>query len=253
MGALHEGHLNLIRACVAKCDITVATIFVNPTQFNNPDDLKKYPRKLEQDLQLLKENGCDVVFAPEQEELYPEAPSLNMNFGSLEHLMEGKHRPGHFSGVGLVVAKLFNIVQPDTAFFGQKDLQQFHVIKKLVDQLNFPIELVMIPTVRERDGLAMSSRNERLGIEQRAVAPSLFAALNMAAEKIKSSIPLNEVRHSVEEYFNEIVDIELEYFEVVTAETLAPVAHINKGDRLALCLACHLGEIRLIDNILIEV
>ena len=253
MGALHEGHLELVRKCRESSEITVATIFVNPTQFNNPKDLDKYPRTLERDLELLNQNGCDIVFAPNSEELYPAIPTLQMNFGSLEHLMEGKHRPGHFSGVGLVVAKLFNIIQPDKAFFGQKDLQQFQVIKKMVSQLNFPVELQMIPIIRERDGLAMSSRNMRLTESQRAVAPALYTSLSIAADQVRRKKPIEKIKSSIEAYFSEIIDIRLEYFEIVEAETLAAVEQINSGDQLALCLACFLGEIRLIDNMLVEV
>lgn len=171
MGALHAGHISLIERAKTENDLAVCSIFVNPTQFNNSDDLKKYPRTLERDCEMLRPVGCDVVFAPSAEEMYPSLPQLKMDFGTLETIMEGKFRPGHFNGVGIVVSKLFNIVKPDKAYFGLKDLQQVAVIRRMVQELSFDLEIIPCPTLRETDGLAMSSRNTRLSPEARALAP----------------------------------------------------------------------------------
>src|SRR6478735_2463281 len=170
MGALHTGHLTLIKEAKAENDLTVCSIYVNPTQFNNASDLAKYPRLLEKDSQLLKEAGCDVLFAPENSEMYASPSELKLEFGQLDKILEGKFRPGHFSGVGLVVSKLFNIVKPDRAYFGQKDFQQFAIISKLNEELLFGISLKAVYIVREEDGLAMSSRNLRLSSEERKKA-----------------------------------------------------------------------------------
>jgi len=171
MGALHNGHLALVNASKNQCEITVVSIFVNPAQFNNAEDLEKYPNTIEKDTALLKAAGCNFLFLPSVKEIYPNTHDLSISFGALENNLEGRFRPGHFQGVGLVVSKLFNICQPDYAFFGQKDLQQFFVINKLIDQLSFPIDLKMVETSREENGLAMSSRNLRLSERDKSEAP----------------------------------------------------------------------------------
>lgn len=251
MGALHKGHLSLIKASRQNCAITVATIFVNPTQFNQSNDIEQYPRDLENDIKKLEIAGTDLLFVPDVKEMYPNEPILSMDFGALEEIMEGKFRPGHFSGVGLVVAKLFNIIRPSQAYFGQKDLQQFIVIKQMAEELCFPIRLNMMPIIRENSGLAMSSRNRRLSERQLGLAANLFKSLNEAKQMLLSGMPVREVIEQTKAYFAEIPDINLEYFDIVDLETLKSINQLNPEEPLALCLACYLGDIRLIDNIVI--
>jgi pantoate--beta-alanine ligase len=250
MGALHEGHQTLISASTAQNDITVCSIFVNPTQFNNPEDLKKYPRNLDQDLALLKESGCSAVFAPSVEEMYAHMPVLSFNFGSLETVMEGAARPGHFNGVGIVVSRLFNIVQPDRAYFGQKDLQQVAIIKQMVKDLAFPIELVICPTLRKEDGLAMSSRNQRLNQNERAEATFIYKILTDAKRVLLEGEKPQMVSEKVKDDFDAHPDFTLDYFEIVNLETLQPVSEISEN-HTALCIAAYIGPVRLIDNILL--
>ena len=252
MGALHSGHLELIKASQQANDFTVVSIFINPKQFNNLEDFTKYPKNIENDLELLADVGCDLVFVPSEIEMYPIAPTITLSFGDLERIMEGKHRPGHFSGVGLIVSKLFSIVQPTNAYFGQKDLQQYHVIKRLVDNLNFDTHLQMVPIVRESDGLAKSSRNKRLNAAQRLIAPTLYEGLKAARQMIASGEDKDDVITRTEDYFSQIQELELEYFDIVEAQSLNSIDTFNEGEPLALCLACYLGDVRLIDNMIIE-
>ena len=252
MGALHSGHLELIKASQRANDVTVVSIFVNPKQFNNPEDFAMYPKNIEKDLELLADVGCDLVFVPSEIEMYPIAPTITLSFGDLERIMEGKHRPGHFSGVGLIVSKLFSIVQPTNAYFGQKDLQQYHVIKRLVDNLNFDTHLQMVPIVRESDGLAKSSRNNRLNAAQRLIAPTLYEGLKAARQMIASGEDKDDVIQRTREFFSQIPELELEYFDIVEAQSLNSIDTFNEGEPLALCLACYLGDVRLIDNMIIE-
>lgn len=249
MGALHEGHLELVKRSVSENDLTVASIFVNPLQFNNPDDLQKYPRTLEADCDLLKETGCDLVFAPSAEEMYDRPPVLKLDFGELEHVMEGAFRPGHFNGVGIVVARLFNMVQPQRAYFGQKDLQQVAVVRRLIGDLAFPIELIPCPTVREADGLAMSSRNRRLSLEHRIRAPFIYQTLTQAKKQLLAGDSANSVREMVRESFAQRPAFLLEYFEIAHAHTLQPADTLQPEGETALCLAAHLDGVRLIDNV----
>jgi pantoate--beta-alanine ligase len=254
MGALHAGHISLIERAKTENDLAVCSIFVNPTQFNNPDDLKKYPRTLEHDCEMLLPVGCDVVFAPSAEEMYPSLPQLKMDFGTLETIMEGKFRPGHFNGVGIVVSKLFNIVKPDKAYFGLKDLQQVAVIRRMVQELSFDLEIIPCPTLRETDGLAMSSRNTRLSPEARALAPQIYKALNLAKEKLQSGESVIEVQATVNEYFAnnpefERADFRMEYFEAADFDNLLPIETKIANGKTALCIAAFLGGVRLIDNI----
>ncbi len=249
MGALHQGHISLIENANLQNDITVCSIFVNPTQFNNPHDLAVYPRTLEADCKMLEEANCDIVFAPSAAEMYPSLPALKFDFGTLESVMEGKFRPGHFNGVGIVVSKLFNIVQPDKAYFGQKDLQQCAVINCLVKDLSFSLELVICPTQREKDGLAMSSRNRNLSEEQRVIAPEIYKSLMSAAELLNNQSS-TVVKQFIKEYFEVIEDIDLEYFEISDFDTLLPIEELSKG-KTALCIAAFMGKTRLIDNIII--
>ncbi|GAB2779635.1 pantoate--beta-alanine ligase [Rhabdobacter roseus] len=249
MGALHEGHLSLIEASRRANDLTVCSIFVNPIQFNNPEDLEKYPRTLDNDRALLEAAGCDVVFAPSAAEMYPTPPVLSLGFGALETVMEGTFRPGHFNGVGLVVARLFHLVQPDRAYFGQKDLQQVAVVRRLVQDLAFPIEVVSCPTLREADGLAMSSRNRRLSPEQRGQASLLSEVLQQAKNSFLNGHSVEDVKAHLRNRLAAFPNFNLEYFEIVHAQTLQPVTEEQEPGATALCVAAYLGPVRLIDNL----
>ncbi len=249
MGALHDGHLTLIQQARQQADVVVCSIFVNPVQFNNADDLARYPRTLDADCALLETVGCDIVFAPSADEMYPEAPSLTLNFGALETVMEGAFRPGHFNGVGLVVAKLFNIVQPDKAFFGQKDLQQVAVIRSLIRNMSFPVELVRCPTVRETDGLAMSSRNRNLTPDEREQATTLFAALTLAHNRLVDGQTPAQTKAAVRDFMSTKPTFRLEYVEIANADTLMPADEVLAPGLTAICIAAHLGKVRLIDNL----
>ncbi len=251
MGALHQGHLALLRASAQDNDVTVCSIFVNPTQFNNPDDYDLYPRTLEQDIELLHSVACDYLFAPNKEEVYPQQSLLQFSFGPLEAVMEGEHRPGHFHGVATIVSKLFHLVQPHRAYFGQKDLQQYAIINQLVQGLSFNLELVRYPIVREPDGLAMSSRNKRLDAVQRQQATSLYKALQLAKEQLGKK-PLYTIKATVEAYLASIAQVQLEYFEVANPDTLQPLAQTENAGEVALCIAAFVGPVRLIDNLLVN-
>lgn len=250
MGALHEGHLSLIRSAKNATDIAVCSIFVNPTQFNNSHDLAVYPRTLEADCALLEQADCDVVFAPNAEEMYPQLPNMTFDFGDLERVMEGAFRPGHFNGVGIVVSKLFHLVQPDKAFFGQKDLQQCAIVNRLVKDLSFDLEFIVCLTQREADGLAMSSRNRNLSPEQRSLAPILYKALQKGKELLNKGQSSVQVKHTIEESIGHIQGIELEYFEIADKDNLNPIEQLVPN-QTALCIAAYLGKTRLIDNILL--
>ena len=250
MGALHSGHLSLIEASKKHNDISVCSIFVNPTQFNNAHDLSVYPRTLEADCQMLESIGCDAVFAPTAEEMYPQLPQIKFDFGDLERVMEGQFRPGHFNGVGIVVSKLFNIVQPDNAYFGQKDLQQCAIVNRLVKDLSFSLILNICPTQRETDGLAMSSRNRNLSPEQRNDAPHIYKALQKAADLLRKNKSSEAVKAFVKQYFEALPNFELEYFEISDFETLQPIDELQKG-KTALCIAAFMGKTRLIDNVIL--
>ncbi|KYG76794.1 pantoate--beta-alanine ligase [Roseivirga echinicomitans] len=252
MGALHQGHISLIEKAKEESDVVAVSIFVNPTQFNNPEDLEKYPRNIERDLDLLSKAGCDIVFTPDVNEMYGSTHDLKINFGVLENSLEGKFRPGHFSGVGQIVSKLFNIFQPHNAFFGQKDLQQFFVIKKLIDQLSFPIDLHMVPTKREINGLAMSSRNERLSQEERLEAGLIYKALQESADAILNNTPINHVIEQTNELFKQNQRLTLEYFEVVETDNFTGISTVSDPRKTALCIAAEIGKVRLIDNLLLN-
>jgi pantoate--beta-alanine ligase len=251
MGALHEGHLQLVRAAAADCDDVVASIFVNPTQFNNPDDLRLYPRLPEQDTALLAGAGCTALFMPTVEEMYPQPTVLHFDFGPLERVMEGAHRPGHFNGVATVVSKLFHMARPHAAYFGQKDFQQVAVVRQLIADLSFDLDLVVYPTVREADGLAMSSRNRRLSPEARAVAPLLYQVLTQAASQVRQGVAPAQVQAQALAALAAEPQFTPEYFEVADAQTLQPLADYAAGRSVVLCVAAHLGGVRLIDNIVV--
>jgi pantoate--beta-alanine ligase len=249
MGALHAGHLALVETAKANNDIAVCSIFVNPTQFNNAHDLAVYPRTLSSDNQLLETVNCDYIFAPSAEEMYSDLPNLKFDFGDLERVMEGEFRPGHFNGVGIVVSKLFHIIKPDRAYFGQKDLQQCAVVRRLIHDLSFDLTLIICPTHRETDGLAMSSRNRNLTEEQRNLAPNLYKTMNLAKEKLLAGEDVQAVKMFVQKTLSEIQGIDLEYFEVSNLDNLKPINDYIAG-KTAFCIAAFLGKTRLIDNLI---
>lgn len=253
MGALHEGHLSLVREATAKCPLVIVTIFVNPTQFNDKNDLKNYPRTLDKDLDLLGTalRNNDIVFIPEIEEVYPEEDTRQFSFGNLDNVMEAAHRPGHFNGVAQIVSKLLHITEPDLAFFGVKDFQQLAVIKALAKQMNNNVQIVSCPIVREKDGLAMSSRNRLLDPEIRKNAPVIFRTLTKAAIMIKE-MDIPEIRSYVWDNINKTPDLKIEYFEIADDVELIPVNHKHSmiaGRKYYGCIAVKAGNIRLIDNI----
>jgi pantoate--beta-alanine ligase len=250
MGALHDGHLELIKASKVENQVTVCSIYVNPAQFNNPSDLEKYPRTLERDAELLKKAGCDAVFAPSNQEMYAQKSTLHFDFGSLDKVMEGKFRPGHFSGVALVVSKLFNIVQPTRAYFGQKDFQQFKIISKVVEELLFDLELHSVPIVREPSGLAMSSRNQRLNAEEKAKATVFYQSLIRAKYLLLNGDSIEKVRSEVEKKCESIPSVRLEYLELADTENLNATEIVS--NKSILLIAGYVGEVRLIDNLLLD-
>jgi pantoate--beta-alanine ligase len=250
MGALHVGHLSLIRASKAENQLTLCSIFVNPTQFNSAKDLEKYPRSLESDLSMLEQAGCDVVFAPESIEMYQTASSIKFDFGQLDKILEGKYRPGHFSGVALVVSKLFHIVQPTIAYFGQKDFQQFKIIEKLVDELKFDIQLKRMPVFREVDGLAMSSRNMRLSEPERKKAIVLYESLIAAKKLLKQGETVAATKDFVKQKCEAVEGVKLDYFELADSENLSLMESVT--DKSVLLIAGFVGEVRLIDNLLLN-
>ncbi len=252
MGALHAGHVALIETSKAHNQITVCSIYINPTQFNNAVDLQKYPRTLALDTALLEKTGCDVIFCPDNEEMYRQPSSLTFDFGSLDKVMEGKFRPGHFSGVALVVAKLFNIVQPTQAYFGQKDWQQFAIISKLTEELRFGLTLHGVPTLRESDGLAMSSRNLRLTDTQRPRAIVFYKALLAAKSMLRNKESISTVKDSVKKIVEAEPEIKLEYFEVTDSKNLTVLKNVEASDKPIMCIAGYVGEIRLIDNMFLD-
>ena len=250
MGALHRGHLTLIEVAKAHNELVVCSIYVNPTQFNEQADFDKYPKDLERDQELLKAAGADVLFCPTDAVMYPKAPELTVSFGQKESLMEGRFRPGHFRGVGLVVSKLLHLVQPHSAYFGQKDLQQFSIIKQLVDELFFDVALVRVPTVREESGLAMSSRNQRLSAKAKTEAATIYKALQEARTLLLQGGSPEQARQAVEQQFEQH-PIELEYAEVVEVDSLLPASSYSPTQELAICIAGYLEGVRLIDNIIV--
>ncbi len=252
MGALHDGHLALIRASTNQNDITICSIFVNPTQFNNAVDLKNYPLEIDADIAKLETANCSVVFMPPKEKMYEKDFLLNIHIGYLEEIMEGKFRPGHFKGVGLIVTKLFNLVEPNRAYFGTKDLQQLTIIRRLTNELLFNIEIVPVSTIREEDGLAMSSRNKLLTTEERFQAIDLYEALQVAKKKLMAGESVISVQEHIQEFFKSESLIELEYFEIVRTSDLQKITKIHNADDVSLCIAGHLGKVRLIDNILLN-
>ncbi len=249
MGALHEGHLSLVNKACEECDFVVVSIFVNPTQFNNPEDLRTYPRTLEADKSLLEsQTRADVIFAPTVEEVYPEPDTRIFDFGPLAEVMEGKYRPGHFNGVGQIVSKLFMFVEPDKAYFGEKDFQQLAIIRKMTKDLKMDIDIVPCPIVREADGLAKSSRNTLLTKESREVAPQIYAALKGSKQLTTDRTP-KEVAQWVVGQLNSTEGLEVEYYEIVDGNTLQPINTWQETDYAVGCITVYAGKVRLIDNI----
>jgi pantoate--beta-alanine ligase len=248
MGALHSGHISLVDQAGQQTDFVVVSIFVNPTQFNDPKDLERYPRTLENDMMLLEPSACRLVFAPSVLEMYPETDTRTFDFGPVERVMEGVHRPGHFNGVAQIVSKLFEAVEPNKAFFGLKDFQQLVIIKNMVKQLNMNIVIVPCAIVRETDGLAMSSRNMLLEPEQRANAPLISKTLLKALE-LKGQMTVDELRKWVVETIDQNPYLETEYFEIVDDEQLQPVSNWDEKSNKVGCITVHCGKVRLIDNI----
>ncbi|HHP51588.1 MAG TPA: pantoate--beta-alanine ligase [Moorella mulderi] len=251
MGYLHEGHLSLVRAARRENDMVVMSIFVNPTQFGPGEDLDRYPRDLYRDMELAEKAGVDGIFAPSVEEMYPEGYSTYVEVEGLSRVLCGASRPGHFRGVATVVSKLFNIIQPHRAYFGLKDYQQALIIKRMVEDLNFPVEIVTLPTVREPDGLALSSRNQYLTLEERAKALSLYRSLKRGEEMILKGI--RQVQAIKEAMAQELLkhEVKIDYVEVCNPENLSPLEEV--GDRALLAVAAWVGSTRLIDNLVVEV
>ena len=248
MGALHEGHASLVRRAVAENDVVVVSDFVNPTQFNDKNDLLKYPRTLEADCELLEKEGAAYVFAPSVEEVYPEPDTRQFSYAPLDTVMEGKYRPGHFNGVCQVVSKLFMMVEPDKAYFGEKDFQQLAIIREMVKQMNFPLEIVGCPIVREADGLALSSRNARLSEEERRQALSISKTLFQSKE-YAATHTVEETQKFVEDGIAAAEGLELEYFELVDGITLQKISTWDETNYAVGCITVYCGEVRLIDNI----
>lgn len=248
MGALHQGHASLVKRSVEENDATAVSVFVNPTQFNDKNDLKNYPRNLQADCELLQSIGADIVFAPEVEEMYPEPDTRTFSFAPLDTVMEGGCRPGHFNGVAQIVSKLFYAVEPDNAYFGEKDFQQLAIIREMVKQLEIPVKIIGCPIVRESDGLALSSRNMLLSDEERqralTISRSLFASLEFA-----KTHTLAETKKFVEDAINSTEGLQLEYYQIVDGNTLQEIAKWEDSDYIVGCIALFCGKIRLIDNI----
>jgi len=249
MGALHAGHIALVKRAVAENDICIVSIFVNPTQFNNITDLEKYPRNLERDAKLLENAGCELIFAPESDMIYNSDEISNrfeFDFGGLDTVMEGKFRPGHFNGVVQIVSKFFQLIQPNKAYFGEKDFQQLAIIHNMVNILNFDVEIVDCPIIRESSGLAMSSRNERLTAEQRKkaveISKVLFESRNFAAQ-----LSPKKLTRWVIDKINTVPELEVEYYEIVNSITLQPL--VSWSEPAVGCIAVYCGKVRLIDNI----
>ncbi len=248
MGALHAGHLSLVEKAGQQTGFVVVSIFVNPTQFNDKGDLERYPRDLQKDVNLLTPTSCQLIFSPEADEIYPEPDTRQFNFGTLEQVMEGKFRPGHFNGVAQVVSRLFEIVRPDKAFFGLKDFQQLAIINEMVRKLELPVEIVPCPIIRESNGLAMSSRNMLLSKKQRMNAVLISATLFKAANKT-GELNVEELTNWVINRINENEYLNTEYFEIVDSMTLQPIKSWNDPCTKVACIAVQCGKIRLIDNV----
>ena len=245
MGALHQGHKALIRQSVEDNDITITSIFVNPLQFNNQNDLVNYPKTLSSDLKILEEIKCDIAYCPSEKEMYPSPSKLKIGFSEFSDKLEGKFRPGHFEGVAVIVMKFFNQIQPTTAYFGLKDYQQFLLIKKIVRELSYPIKLVGIPTVRESSGLAMSSRNLKLSSDGRKTAASIYQGLVLGKELCQQRKSIVEIKQLLMEFYSSIKGLDIEYLEILDENLEDPS---ENTDTIA-CIAAYVEGVRLIDNL----
>lgn len=251
MGALHKGHLSLVKNSISNNDITVVSIFVNPTQFNNPNDLASYPRTVEKDLELLQTVGCDVVFAPEADDIYSKSETdsrFEFDFEGLDKVMEGKFRPGHFNGVVQIVSKLFDLVRPDRAYFGEKDFQQLAIIRLMTRRYNLPIEIVPCPIVREDSGLALSSRNSLLKDNEKQVASHIYAVLNESRQFVPQT-EVEELKQCVIAAIEQKPELKVEYFDIVDGHTLKSIGKWDESDYVVGCITVFCGNVRLIDNI----
>ncbi len=252
MGALHQGHISLIKQAKSDNAVCVSSIFVNPLQFNNIEDFNKYPIQHDKDMSLMEQAGCDILFMPTVAEFYPEKPKMAIDIGLLDRILEGTHRPGHFSGVAIVVSKLFHVVSPHKAYFGQKDIQQVAVIRQLVNELNFPIDIISCPIIREESGLAMSSRNMRLSETGKQIASNIYKALCLSEAKIKEkNTSVSAIQQYAKDYLNQFKEIEVEYLEIVEADTLSVLSDTDRVPKIAICVAAYVEGVRLIDNLVI--
>lgn len=248
MGALHDGHLSLVAKARQECDVVAVSVFVNPTQFNDPKDLQSYPRTEQADCALLQAAGVDFAFVPSVQEMYPEPDTRVFDLGPVAEVMEGAMRPGHFNGVAQIVSKLFAIVQPDRAYFGEKDFQQIAVIRRMAELEGFNLEIVPCPIMRHADGLAMSSRNVRLTPEQRAVAPAIHRALTASVDYAKNHTPAETIAHVVDE-INAQPFMKVEYYQIVDGKTMQPISDWAETSEPVGCVTVFCGDVRLIDNI----
>ena len=251
MGALHKGHLSLVKNSISNNDITVVSIFVNPTQFNNPNDLASYPRTVDKDLELLQTVGCDVVFAPEADDIYSKSETdsrFEFDFEGLDKVMEGKFRPGHFNGVVQIVSKLFDLVRPNRAYFGEKDFQQLTIIRLMTRRYNLPIEIVPCPIVREDSGLALSSRNSLLKDNEKQVAQHIYAVLNESRQFVPQT-EVEELKQCVIAAIEQKPELKVEYFDIVDGHTLKSIGKWDESDYVVGCITVFCGDVRLIDNI----
>ena len=248
MGALHEGHASLVRRSVRENDVTVVSIFLNPTQFNDPKDLERYPRTLDADCRLLEQCGADIAFAPSVKEIYPEPDTRQFSYLPTDSVMDGAMRPGHFNGVCQIVSKLFSYVEPDRAYFGEKDYQQIAVIRRMIDDLGFKLEAVPCPVVRQEDGLALSSRNSLLSDEERVIAANIYRVMN---ESRTLGLPVQQTHDYVVDAINKIDGLEVQYFSIVDGDTLADVSSWDDAPSIVGCITvfCGTKPIRLIDHI----
>jgi pantoate--beta-alanine ligase len=248
MGALHEGHISLINKAHSETDFVCCSIFVNPTQFNDKSDFDRYPRTLPDDIKILEAAGCHYVFAPSTEEMYPVPPTETFDFGLLGNVMEGAFRPGHFNGVAIIVKKLFEIVTPDKAYFGKKDFQQLCIIRALVKMFSIPLEIIGCDTLREPDGLAMSSRNRLLTPDERVIASHIPVIMRETSSMCKSQ-SVTEIKNWVAKQFLQFPECRLDYFEISEPESLQPIQNWQKNQTCIACIAVFVNKIRLIDNI----
>ena len=249
MGQVHAGHLALLARARAACEQVICSIFVNPEQFNKKEDYLNYPRSWKADVQLIEATGCDILFSPSVDEMYPHAPRVQLDFGTLTEKMEGLHRPGHFNGVAVVLSKFFHLLRPSSVYLGEKDWQQCLLVKQLVEELNFNLQVVTVPTVRAKDGLALSSRNVHLTDVQRTRATCLYATLCSAATKLKKGHNPEQVKIAAIAQLESVADVVVDYFEIVDSYILTPIVKISPHKYISLCLAVRVGAVRLIDNI----